>query len=381
MLFRKPALPILSLVFLFQVTGPGSGSEMNWVPPNDSKLRWLAVADWEPAEGAFQTARVPKRWRDQFPEQTANAALAPAGVVLGVATNARTVALRISVPPRRESGQQQAQQGSGPPRPPVPSPTGFDVYRSGQFVKSVEPSKEAGVQELAVYDNPSGNNVELSILFPGGNSFLVNGVGFSSGSQYGPPRIAARPRVLFHGDSITQGTGTSHPRNTFVWVVCERLGCDPINLGFGGSAWGDKPVADYIASRQDWNVLVVAFGTNTYRRAQETPEQFGKTYDTFLSTIRATHPDVPILCITPLWRGADGTEEKNQAGYTHQQYRDAVTQVVKRRQASDSNLHLLEGKELVPQNLLNADQVHPNDEGAAKLAAAVATELKPLLRP
>ena len=374
---------VLGLAILFQSACGNPSSQMNWIPPNDSKLQWLGVADWEPADGAFRPVRVPQQWRDQFPEQTANAALAPAGVVLRVATNARSMFLRVSVPPppQREGSQQQQPQQGGAPRPPIPRATAFDVYRSGQFLNSVQPPDQPGVQEIVLYENPGEERVEIAVLFPLSGSYLVHEVGFSGGAEYGPPSMPARPRVLFHGDSITQGTGISRARSTYLWVVCEQLGCDPINLGFGGSAWGDKPVADYIASRNDWNVLVVAFGTNTYRRAHETPEQFGTTYDTFLSTIRATHPNAPILSITPLWRAADGTEEKNPAGYTHQQYRDVIAQVVKRRQTSDSNLHLLEGKELVPQNLLNSDQVHPNDEGAAKLASAVAQALKPLLRP
>lgn len=157
------------------------------------------------------------------------------------------------------------------------------------------------------------------------------------------------------------------------------MGCDPINLGFGGSAWGDRPVADYIASRRDWNAVVIAFGTNTYRRGDQTPGQFARTYDTFVDAIRAASPDSPILCITPLWRAVDENDEKNQAGYTQQDYRDAIVQVVRHRQANDSKLHVLEGKQLVPPELFNADRVHPNDEGAGRLASAVAQALKPLL--
>ena len=97
--------------------------------------------------------------------------------------------------------------------------------------------------------------------FPVGQSFTL---------QSGQPVRES----LFHGDSITQGTGTTHGRNTYSWVTCEEVGCEPINLGFGGSAWGDQVVAEYIASRNDWDVLVVAYGTNTYRRAHENPEQF-----------------------------------------------------------------------------------------------------------
>ena len=383
---RTASIVALVLALLIHVScGSPPPPQTTWVQPDDQKLEWLNVAEWEPTDGADRPVRVPKQWRDQFPEQTANQALAPADVVLRIATNAQKISMRISVPPpdRPEGGQQQGQgqqgnpQGS-PPRPQIPRATAFDVYKNGQYLRTVEPSSAPGVQEVAVYDDPSGASVELAVLFPYSGSFLVHGVGITGGSAYGPPPHKG-PRVLFHGDSITQGVGTAQARGNYVWVTCEQLRCEPINLGFAGSAWGDKPVAEYIASRNDFNAVVLAFGTNSYRRASETPAQFSTTYETFVSTIRKTHPQTPILCITPLWRAADTTGEKNQTGYTHQQYRDAVSRAVKKLQASDPNLYLLDGKELVPQELYAADEIHPTDDGAAIMAAAVAEALKPHL--
>ena len=55
--------------------------------------------------------------------------------------------------------------------------------------------------------------------------------------------------------------------------------------------------------------------------------------------------------------------------------------MVLRRQSSDSNLHLLEGKALLSENLFTADQVHPNNQGAAKMAEAITDALRPLLGP
>ena len=376
MLSRIFCLAALSFAFLLQSACTGEISpELIWVPPDDTRLQWLNVAGWEQEGEAFRPARVPRDWRDRFPERTAQTAMAPAGVVLRVATDARKVALRISVDPPRP------RPAGAPTRPPSVTATAFDVYRNNEFLLSADTSGEPGTQEITLYENPPNGSGEIAVLFPAGLSFVVQSVGFSSDAQFAPPNRPAQPRVLFHGDSITQGTGATHSRNTYAWVTCEKIGCEPINLGFGGSAWGDQPVAEYIASRNDWNALVVAYGTNTYRRAHEDPEQFAQTYNTFLATVRAEHPDAPILCVTPLWRIQDTTNEKNEGGYTQQQYREAVTQVVSRRQSSDSNLHLLEGKDLVPENLFTADQVHPNNEGAAQMAEAIANALRPLLGP
>src|SRR6516162_8025360 len=55
-----------------------------------------------------------------------------------------------------------------------------------------------------------------------------------------------RPRILFHGDSITHGHGVTSPRETYPWQISETLACVPLNYGFGGSAWADNIVAQTI---------------------------------------------------------------------------------------------------------------------------------------
>ena len=138
----------------------------------------------------------------------------------------------------------------------------------------------------------------------------------------------------------------------------DRLGCSVIALGtnlFGGLDSAGKP---------------------------ETAAQYAEKYRAFLSTIREKAPDKPILSMTPILNRFDLKPTKNKNGEIPQDYRNAITQVVRQRQASDRNLHLLDGLQLIndPLYLWVTDIVHPNDAGSQRMADGVAAALKPLLK-
>jgi lysophospholipase L1-like esterase len=163
--------------------------------------------------------------------------------------------------------------------------------------------------------------------------------------------------------------------------------CQSLNLGFGGSAWTDLPVADYIASRNDWNVLVLMLGTNSFGGRDsagkpETLEQYRDKYGAFLDAVRAKHPSNPILCITPILTREDIAHQKNKDGDSPQDYRNSIQQVVQQRQQKDHNLYFLDGLKLIndPLYLMVIDQVHPNEGGSLKMAEGIAATLKPILK-
>jgi lysophospholipase L1-like esterase len=86
--------------------------------------------------------------------------------------------------------------------------------------------------------------------------------------------------------------------------------------------------------------------------------------------------------MTPILNRFDLKPTKNKNGEIPQDYRNAITQVVRQRQASDRNLHLLDGLQLIndPLYLWVTDVVHPNDAGSQRMADGVAGALKPLLK-
>lgn len=357
---------------------------LQWIAVKDQRLRWLNAADWEARGDGLQPVRVTKEWRDKWPARTASRAQSAAGVTAHFRTDSKRLVLRVTFV--------EVPDGAGTPEAiwERSRPSYFDVYRNGKYHSSVAATTNYSRQDLLLYDEPqSAGEAEFAVLLPfyyRNAEVIVHGLAIDADAKMSAAAPDPRLRVLFHGDSITHGHGATSPRETYVWQSCEKAGCVALNFGFGGTAWADNVIAQTIASRSDWDVLVIALGTNSFAGTDaagkpETAAQYQQKYDAFLATIRASAPSKPILAITPILNRFDLKPTRNKNGEIPEDYRNAIAAAVKRRQASDKNLFFLNGMELVsdPIYLWVTDQVHPNDAGTQRMADGVAAALKPLL--
>jgi lysophospholipase L1-like esterase len=269
-------------------------------------------------------------------------------------------------------------------------PSFFALYRDSKYVASIPAATIFTQQDATIFDDSAlTGEAEIQVLFPfyyRNAEVIMHGIGIDAQARLSPAAPDHRPRVLFHGDSITHGHGVTSPRETYPWQVAEKIGCVPLNYGFGGTAWADQIVAQTIAARDDWDVLTIMLGANSLAGADsagrpETAAQYEKKYDAYIATIRAAAHKKPILCITPILNRLDLTRGGNQNREMPHAYREAITRIVRRRQSLDANLYLLDGLTVIndPLFLLVTDMVHPNDAGMHRIAEAVAAALKPLL--
>jgi len=358
---------------------------MQWLDPRDQRFDWLNVADWEPRNNGVQPVRVVKSWRDQWPKKTARRAMSSAGMAVRLRTDSKVLVFRVAFidvpdtpPATPASGWERSR------------PNFFSLYRDGKYVASMAALTHFEQQDVTIFnDREIAGAAEVQVLLPfyyRNSEIILHAVGIDTGATLLRPAPDTRPRVFFHGDSITQGHGVTSPRETYVWQVAERLNCIGINFGFGGTAWADNIVAQTIAGRDDWDVLSIMLGTNSFGGADadgkaETAAQYTAKYDAFLATIRAAAPAKPILCVTPILNRADLDHGGNRNGERPELYREGITRVIRQRQRSDKNLHLADGLAMVndPLFLLVTDRVHPNDAGMHRIANGVADALKPIL--
>lgn len=357
---------------------------VQWLDVRDERFDWLNVADWEPRAAGLQPVRVPKVWRDQWPARTARRGMSAAGVTVRFRTDSKKLIFRATF----------IDAADAPATPAVAwersRPSFFALYRDGKYVASIPALTVFTQQDVIIYDDSAlSGEAEVRVLFPfyyRNAEIIMHGIGIEPGAQLLRAAHDNRPRVLFHGDSITHGHGVTSPRETYVSQVAEKVDCVPLNYGFGGTAWADNIVARTIAARQDWDVLTIMLGANSLAGADsagktETAAQYADKYDDYLTTIRAAALAKPILCITPILNRLDLTQGGNHNGEIPKAYREGISRVVRQRQSSDKNLYLLDGLSMVddPLYLLVTDTVHPNDLGMHRIAEGVAAALKPLL--
>lgn len=181
-------------------------------------------------------------------------------------------------------------------------------------------------------------------------------------------------RLLTYGSSITHGGNASLPSHTYAFLLARRMGLDLINLGCAGSAWMDPAMADYIASRKDWdlgffelgvNVVELWDGATLYERAWK-----------FLDTILRGRREVPVA-VTDMYLNHYDYEKDPRA----QEFRDSI-----RRCAADlsriygSRVSYINGKEILGEvRGLSSDGLHPSDEGHETIGRNLAGCLKKIV--
>lgn len=185
------------------------------------------------------------------------------------------------------------------------------------------------------------------------------------------PAPATRPRVVFLGDSLTSGLGIS-PSQAFPAIVEEKLraeglDADVVNAGISGdTAAGGRRRLDW-ALEGDVRVLVLALGANDGLRGN--PVRAMKAdLEAIIGAAKARGITVLLLGMeAPPNFGPEYTAEFRQA------FRDL---------ASEQDVafvpFFLDGVAGVPA-LNQGDGLHPNAEGARRIAGTVWAALEPLV--
>ncbi|MBE6753436.1 MAG: SGNH/GDSL hydrolase family protein [Ruminococcaceae bacterium] len=155
-------------------------------------------------------------------------------------------------------------------------------------------------------------------------------------------------KVLWLGDSITQGFGPLRSSHTYVSAANRILNFDIINQGIGGYIYDAKvlvPMEGYKPDR-----IIVSLGTNQY--GDETMEAVERYYE----RLQQVYGDTPVICITPIWRG------DNMEGVpVLERYRAGIAEVC----AKYPNITVIDGFKLVPHlPEYFLDNLHPNALGA-----------------
>lgn len=157
------------------------------------------------------------------------------------------------------------------------------------------------------------------------------------------------PKVLWLGDSITQGYGPLRSACTYVSVANRILNYDILNQGIGGYIY-DKNILMKMDGYTP-EKIIVALGTNQF--GCETMKDIEEYYERLIDVYGS---DIPVLCITPLWRGdvPDGFETLS-----------TFCKKLKAIAGKYQNVKIVEGFKLVPHlPEYYLDKLHPNGLGA-----------------
>ncbi|MBP3360531.1 MAG: SGNH/GDSL hydrolase family protein [Clostridia bacterium] len=187
-----------------------------------------------------------------------------------------------------------------------------------------------------------------------------------------PPKSEDAPkrRYLAYGSSITHGSLALLQVNTWTNRIAENTGSDLINLGFAGAAHLEPCIADYIASRNDFDFATLEMGINIL---DIDPEDFRGRVRRFVSTIAKAHPDKMFFCIDVFYCSSDLFGD-GKAALFRKIVRDELADM-----AFANTVHIDGLKMLTSSKGLSGDLVHPNVRGVEEIAANLTAEIKKVL--
>lgn len=171
------------------------------------------------------------------------------------------------------------------------------------------------------------------------------------------------PKVLWLGDSITQGFGPLRSSCTYVSVANRILNYDIINQGIGGYIYDKNVLMKMDGYTPD--KIIIALGTNQFwcETMKDVEEYYARLMEVYGS-------DMPVLCVSPIWRG--------DAPDNFEKFVD-FCENVKKIAGSYKNVTVVDGFGLVPHlPEYYLDKLHPNCFGAEVYGRNLVREIERL---
>lgn len=222
------------------------------------------------------------------------------------------------------------------------------------LIEKIDLVKDLPLKGTMKYTLKEGEK-NVRIYLPADATILIKN--FEINGEYEPAKKGEK--VLWLGDSITQGFGPLRSACTYVSVANRIFNFDILNQGIGGYVYDPTVIVEmgYRPSK-----IIVAMGTN----------QFGDDcmpqIDEYYKKLTALYPNVPILAVTPIWRG---DVENGLPRLT--QFCEELKEVLGRYK----DVTIVEGFKLVPHlPEYFLDKLHPNCHGCEVYGRNLAEEIK-----
>ena len=159
----------------------------------------------------------------------------------------------------------------------------YRVYHINDTLKGkVEFFLPQGQKLVSIY-MPCESTVQIK-------NFTING-GYKSVKK-------SEKRVLIIGDSITQGAGPEVASLAYADALARELGYDILAQGIGGYRYEPNDIMKIDGFEPD--KIIVALGTNWY---DDSSYDYELNVSEFYEKLTSVFPNIPILAITPIWRG------------------------------------------------------------------------------
>ena len=234
------------------------------------------------------------------------------------------------------------------------SGTKFEVYIDDllchQFdCKALRDEGKPAKIELISPIRPANDTVRVTLIFPSHSVGVLEYIELDDGATVTPHKFDCK--MLFIGDSITQGWNAKYDSFSFAWRVTRFFNAESVIQGVGG-AYFHETTFDH--SDFDPETVIVALGTNDFGKFK-TLDEMREHVSAHLALIAKDYAGKKIFAISPIWRD---TQDKAIGSF------DDVRALVIEEIEKLGLIHV-DGYSLVPHKaeFMADETLHPNDLG------------------
>ncbi|MBQ8636933.1 MAG: SGNH/GDSL hydrolase family protein [Clostridia bacterium] len=238
---------------------------------------------------------------------------------------------------------------------PTPAMDTVELMVDGVLMK-IYNTKEMSAEGKMTFEMPEG---EKSVVVYLTGDCKIGIRNFEINADYKPAKKG--DKVLWIGDSITQGYGPYRTAHMYVSSANRYLNYDIINQGVGGYRYDAKLLCEMPGYKPD--KIIVAYGTNQYNE-----DGAAETVECFYEKLRELYGEIPVLCITPIWRG-----DQSETYDIFKGFGETIIKICERYK----NIKVVDGLKLVP-HLYEyfLDGLHPNALGGEVYGRNLVEEIK-----
>ena len=176
-------------------------------------------------------------------------------------------------------------------------------------------------------------------------------------------------KMIFYGDSITQGYDAEYTSNSYASRVMLNFDAEARNKGIGGEIF--RPELARLADADfEPDIVTVAYGTNDWSGGI-TKELLEDRASDFLGALAKNYPSAKIFVIAPIWR-ADYQSERAFGDFA--EIKNCFAEIIRKY----PSIALIDGFDFVPHDceLFRDKSLHPNDEGFSYYADKLIEKMK-----
>ncbi len=242
--------------------------------------------------------------------------------------------------------------------------------------KSVSPIDVADDAESVMIDKLPAVRKVVEIWLPSNWTIEVHSLEIPDGAffEYCPDD---RPKIVFHGSSITHCIGAHSPTRTWPAIAAAAFGCNFTSMGFSGQCKIEHSIAATIREMPA-DIIVMKLGINTM--GDYSVRTFGQAVMGMVRTVRQKHAETPLVVCSPIYSPPRETVP-SATGVTLEFYRQKIAEIVEIfRRRGDENIYYIDGLKIFGPELVEylPDELHPNGDGIEIMGRNFVRELKKL---